>query len=55
MNKTKLKIEYSGELNMELDAELEESMKKLGWELEGSGFDLRTKIRDLGFYKHKKD
>lgn len=45
----KIKISYKGELDRELDKELEELL--IGWELGGSGYNFKEEERDLEFTK----
>ena len=56
----KLKIKYSFrptlkpedfKLTDKLDKKLEKIVKDFGFEFEGSGYNFKTKERDLGFYK----
>ena len=53
----KLKLEYSfrpslkQNIIIELDYELKRVAKRFGFKFEGSGFDFKTRIRDLSFYK----
>lgn len=45
----KLKIVYGGNLDVKLDKALQNLLIKFDWDLIGSGFDIRTNERDLGF------
>lgn len=54
MTKEKLTIEYDGgkrQVNSKMDKEFGKVAKKFGYKLSGTGFDLQTQKRDLGFYK----
>ena len=37
-----------------LDKKLENAAKSFGFKFVGSGFDFKTKVRDISFYKIKK-
>lgn len=59
MQEEKLTIEYEGErlkggVNSKLDKALEKTVKEFGYILSGTGFDMDTQVRDLGFYKEAK-
>lgn len=42
-----IKIIYQGELNEELDKDIEKLIKKYGYEPVGSGYNFKTKERDI--------
>lgn len=48
---SKLKIIYQGEANIELDKDIEKTVKKYDYKFIGSGYDFRTKERDLAYVK----
>ena len=49
MKTVKIKVEYSGPLDMDIDKKIRSGMEAIGGRWIGQGTDLTTGIRDIGF------
>ncbi len=51
--KGKLKITYKGELDTELDGDIIAALRKIGYEFQGSGYNMNTNVRDISLEKQE--